>query len=416
MVSITRFSDIDRWGLTGPWVLVYGRRKTGKTYFIKNHVKYDKYFFVSRSRDIFINKDKVSYETFMRELLNDLDQGRTIVVDEFQRLPDEFTDRLHSIGIKGRLILISSTLNLIEKYIGGRAPLLGLVSSFRLDLIDERDIILNMQSYIKDPKTLVEYSTYLREPWLIPVWETSKERFLEAMLENLNISVPALIGEIFREEDRQLSMVYEAILRNIADGRRVSGELARQLYSQRVIPAQNPSLIHPYLKILVDMGILEKIKIHNKKMYHYYHTSPVTDLYYYLETKYGYTERPTPKQQLVKALREKMPHHIEQFIGNLLAKTLGLYREKIVEKETEIDIALTDFQKLRVVAEVKWKRDITTQEIEKTERKLGRYNCQKILIIPNKEKVHYKPKNIEIWDINTILNKLKTENTHTTDH
>jgi len=50
MVSIIRFSDIDRWRLSGRWIFVYGR-KTGKTYFIRNHVKCDKYFFVSRSRD-----------------------------------------------------------------------------------------------------------------------------------------------------------------------------------------------------------------------------------------------------------------------------------------------------------------------------------------------------------------------------
>jgi len=214
--------------------------------------------------------------------------------------------------------------------------------------------------------------------------------------------------EIFREEERQLSLVYEALLRNIADSKRVSGELARQLYSERIIHAQNPSLIHPYLKILMDIGILEKIKIFNRRMYHYYHASPVADLYYYLDAKYGYTERATPKEQLMKTLRERMPHHIEQFIANLLAKTLGLYREKIVEKEWEIDIALTDYQRLRMVAEVKWKINPTTKEIQRIEEKLSRYRCQKILIVPNKETIDHKPRDIEIWDINTIINKLKT--------
>ncbi len=211
------------------------------------------------------------------------------------------------------------------------------------------------------------------------------------------------------EEERQLSLVYEALLRNVADGRRVSGELARQLYSERIIPAQNPSLIHPYLKILVDMGILEKIEIFNRRMYHYYHASPVADLYYYLDAKYGYTERATPREQLVKTLGERMHHHIEQFMANLLAKTLGLYREKIVEKGREVDIALTDYQRLRVVAEIKWKRNPTAREIQRIEKKLSRYRCQKILIVPNKETIDYKPKDIKIWDINTITNKLKTK-------
>lgn len=39
---------------------------------------------------------------------------------------------------------------------------------------------------------------------------------------------------------------------------------------------------------------------------------------------------------------------------NLLSKISGLWPEKIIEKDYEIDIALVDFQKLKAVIEVKW--------------------------------------------------------------
>lgn len=406
MVSIIRFSDIARWKLTGPWVLVYGRRKTGKTYFIRNYTEYDKYFFVSRGRETFINDDKIGYEAFLREVSSELKRGKTIVVDEFQRLPDDFLDMLHNLGIQGRLILVSSTLKLTEKYLSDKSPLLGLATGFKMDLIDERDILKNIIEYIDNPKKLIEYSVYLREPWLIPLWEKTKEKFHDAMLENLRITVPSLIGEIFTEEERSLTMVYEAILRSIADGRRVSGEISKQLYSHKVIPAQNPSLIHPYLNILRELGLLEKVKIYGKKKYYYYHTSPVMDLYYYLDTKYGFSDRIVPKKQMKKTLDIKMPSHIEQFIGNLLSKIFGLYREKIIGKDYEVDIALTDFKKLKVVAEVKWRRELDEGELRRVEEVLGKFKCRKVLIVPERDMVRREPKDIEVWDVKTIISNI----------
>jgi len=52
MVSITRYEDLKRWKKIGKWVLVYGRRKIGKSYFVKNFVKHDKYFFIGRGGKI----------------------------------------------------------------------------------------------------------------------------------------------------------------------------------------------------------------------------------------------------------------------------------------------------------------------------------------------------------------------------
>lgn len=393
--------------MRGPWVLVYGRRKTGKTYFIRNYTEYDKYFYVTRSREIFVDDEKIGYESFLRELYTDLKTGKTVVVDEFQRLPDEFLDRLHNLGVQGRLILISSTLKLTKKYLGEKSPLLGLLTGFKMELIDERDILKNMEKHIHDPRRLIEYSIYLREPWLIPLWEDTHRDFPNAMLENLHITVPSLTGEIFTEEERSLGVVYEGILRNIADGKRVSGEISKQLYSQRIIPAQNPSLIHPYLNILRELGILEKIKIYGMKKYYYYHLSPVMDLYYYLDTKYGFSDRTVPRKQLIKVLNMKRPIHIEQFMGNLLAKIFSLYRERIIGRDYEVDIALTDFKKLRVVAEVKWKEDIDERELRRVEEILGRFRCRRILIVPNKEILGRNIEDIEIWDANTILTNIK---------
>jgi hypothetical protein len=402
VVSIIRFKDFESWKNIGKWVLVYGRRKTGKSYFVKNNVKWDKYYFVGRSGDIFVDDEKIGYETFIREVVQSLENEKTIVIDEIQRLPEEFFDRLHNIGVKGRLIAITSTIWLAKELLGKRSPMLGLFSEFRMDIIDERDILLNLHDRIKDPKELIEYAVFLREPWLIPLWEET-ESFFDALPFNVKITVPALIGEIFTEEERQYSRIYDAILKAIANGKRISTEIASYLYSLRLIPAEDPSLVHPFLKILQNIGLIEKIKIYEKNKYYYRISSPIVDYYYYLDAKYGISEREIQFLQAKKVLEIKMPHYVEQFIMNLLSKIFGLWPEKIIEKEYEIDIALVDFKKLKAVVEVKWRKNITNEVLKEVERKLEKYNCRKILIVPNKGELPASSEKLEIWDVKKIL-------------
>jgi len=406
MISIIRREDLKRWKKIGKWVLVYGRRKTGKSYFVKNFVKHDKYFFIGRGGKIFEENNVISYDVFLREVFENLKNNKTVVIDEIQRLPEEFHDRLHSLGIKGNLIAISSTLWIAKKLLGKKSPLLGLLSEFRMDIIDERDILINLAQKIKDSKTLIEVCTYLREPWLISLWEENKESFLNSIAINTKLSVPALIGEIFSEEEKELSAVYEGVLKAVADGKRISGEIAKYLYSLRLIPYQNPSFVHPYLKSLCELGLLKKIKVFGKKKYYYYNSSPVIDLFYYLDAKYGFSERDISLQQIEKISLERIPFHVEQFFRDLLSKMFGLWTEIISKPEYEIDIALTDFKKLKVIAEVKWKNRVSKKEIEKIERVFSNFDCKKILIVPYEKALEKKPKGMEVLDVERIIEEL----------
>ncbi|MCR6624414.1 MAG: ATP-binding protein [archaeon YNP-LCB-024-027] len=402
MVSIIRFSDLDRWRSVGRWVLVYGRRKVGKSFFIRNNVKWDKYYFIGRSGSIFIDDETISYDAFRRELIKGLENDETIVVDEFQRLPKEFLDVLHGMGVKGKLIAVTSTLWLSKEIFEASSPLLGLFSDFKMGIIDEMDILQNMQKYIKDSRKLLEYSIFLREPWLIPLWEASEE-FSESLPYTIRLTVPSLIGEIFTEEERSYSRVYDAILKAVADGKMLSTEITSQLYSLKLIPAESPSFVHPYLKILEHIGLLEKVKIYGKNKYYYYHASPVTDYYYYLDAKYGISERDVQPSQARKVLELKIPHYVERFLSKLLSKIFGLWAEKIVERDFEVDIALTDFRQLKIVVEVKW-GDISGIELSKIEDKLSRFNCRRILFLPNADMLPRTPEKLEVWDVKRILN------------
>ncbi len=387
-----------------PWVWIVGRRKTGKSFMIKNFFNYDSYFFVTEDREIISEEGEMSLEEFYYYLKYNL--GREfIVIDEFQRLPKKFQDLLHYTGIKGNLILISSALDYTKKLLSKNSPLLGLFAVYELKLIDERDIILELSKHLKDKKELVEAAVYLREPILIPRYKPPIREFLSLFYHSNNYLVEELIGEIFREEHKELTAIYKAILKAIASGKANSGEIAQELYKRSLLPSPNSAYIQRYLEVLVRIGLLERIEIFGKKRFLYRHLSPLFDLHFYLDAKYGYTETEIPENFIHEVIETKLPFHIEQFFEKLLAKMYGLKPIKILDPE--IDIALTKFNKLYLVGEVKWRRELTSSEIKKIEEKFRKIKAkEKLLIVPDKTTLSKEPKGISTVDIDDFLNSL----------
>jgi len=172
MRIIPRRIDIEKVEMAGPWRMIYGRRKTGKTFLVENFMRYDRFFFVNRDRTVLdkVLMEKYTWQEFFKVFKEILGEKR-IVVDEFHRLPNEFLDFLHLSGVKGELILITSTLWLAKNLLGRGSPIIGLVSPIRIGLIDEAEILLHLSRELEG-KELVESSVYLREPFLIPFWSS----------------------------------------------------------------------------------------------------------------------------------------------------------------------------------------------------------------------------------------------------
>ena len=405
MVILTRNIDLRRWKKLGDWKLVYGRRKTGKTFFVKNFTEWDEYFFVRRD-GVVIDEDgkMLTYDTFFEIFKRILGKER-VVVDEFHRLPPEFLDFLHYTGEKGELILISSMLWSINKLFKLGSPILGLFSEFRFSLVDERDAIISLLKHLKG-KDLIEASTYLGEPWLASKFRKPVREFLASVFHESRLTVPRLIGEIFREEERELSVVYESIMRAISDGKNKTTEIADVLYSRKVIPKNDPGYLHTYLKNLVNMGLMEKVPVVNARKFHYNHSSPVFDAYCYLDEKYTFSEVEISEEQVKKVVDELIPKHVEQFFRNLLAKLFGLQKGVIITKEFDVDIALTDFKQIKVVAEVKWKNTVKRNEISKIEDNLSKFDARRILIVPREDVLERMPENTEVWDVERVVQEV----------
>lgn len=402
---IERREEVNKIKNSKKWVLVYGRRKTGKTFLVENFIKYDEYFFVKRDGSI-ISKENdkiITYETFIEILKRALNTNKTVVVDEFHRLGENFFDFLHYTKKQGKLILISSTLFLSKKIFSTKSALLGLFAEVLITLINIEDCIKVLRKFKLNKKQLVELAILLREPIAVDYFNEKKkvrEIFRDVLLYSVK-TIPALIGEIFVEEERNISAIYEGILRAIANGKIVSSEISSYLFSRNLIKKDDPSIIQQYLNNLVELGIIKKIKVYEKNRFVYRHISPLAKFFYYADEKYNISERKISYMEAERIIDEIMPRIVEYNIGEFLASKFGLEETVIEAKDYGIDVCLLRFKKPEIVVEIKWKDHITKEDILKAEKNLNKLPAQKkLLFVPNKKRL--SSESIDIIDINSL--------------
>lgn len=399
MVIITRNTELKKLKTAKGWMLIYGRRKTGKSFLIETFTRWDDYFFIKRGGEIFdkTKKRALNYKEFTVLLEELLKANKKIVIDEFHRLPEDFLDFLHIHSSQGEITLISSTLWLSKKLKEKDSPILGLFHEMPVGLIDERDILRELADY-GTPKEVVLLGTYMREPLMLRYLDRKKKakEMIVNYFEGTKFLVPLLVSSVFQEEDKEFTQTYEGVVRAIADGKVNSREITASLFSRKLIPREEHGYSQQYLANLIKLGLVKKLKVFNSRKFIYANSSPMIDAYFYLDEKYNFSEEGITSKQIGDVLVEITPKYIEDFVGNLLAKCWGLSRDKIISPNLEIDLVLRKFKKLHTVGEVKWKKSISKADIRKIEEKLSRFDCKKVLVIPEKEILKRKPSGIDV--------------------
>ncbi len=397
----------------GKWTLVYGRRKTGKTFLLREFIPYDEYFFVKGDRTILAEReDKMEnmvYDVFTEAIQRELENGKTLVVDEFHRLGEDFFDLLHSMRKNGRLILVSSTLSLSKKLLEENSPLMGLFAEISVPIIDLSNSLDTLEYHEPEKyskKDQMELAMILREPITVEYAdkkESSREVLVDVLQNSLK-TIPTLVGEIFREEERQLSATYEGILRAVATGYTSSGEIADYLFSHKLIDRNDPSLVQQYLTNMISFGVLKKIRIHNKNKNRYAHSSPLFHLYYYADEQYNISERNPSREEMRRIADEMLPHLIEDTVREYLAEKEGLKESIIETPEYDVDICLLRFKEPEMVVEVKWKEEIKQSDIKRAEKVLTQIEAnERYLFVPDKEQVESDI--LEVMDVTDLQEK-----------
>lgn len=386
------------------WLIVFGRRKTGKTFYVREKAEYDRYFIVTRNKVLIdVDKGEEFTQKEFQKLLPILIREEKIVIDEFHRLDEPIFSTLQALSGKGKIVLITSSMHYFKNLI--KSPLLGLFELKEVGLVDPRDVLLFAHRLGLKGKDLMEVACIVREPWLAQKVKRYRSKVFQYLKEELRVYVPYLIGEVFTEEDVELTTRYSAILGAIANGKVYSSEISSYLFSRGLIDKDNPGLISQYLRNLIRMGLIKAIPIEGRrrKAYQYRHVSPITDFAYYLDEKYGFFEADMDEIKVRDLFAERIPKYMEWFFEDLLVKIFGLQPVKIAKPELEVDIALREHKKIKVVAEVKWKKDIDNRDVRSVEEKLSKFDAKRILIVPSKDFLNRLPEGAEVWDWQDFL-------------
>ncbi len=394
MVMIKRYQDILRWKRTGPWRLVYGRRKVGKSFFVKNETEWDAYYFVTRSRDVVRNGEEIiGYREFLGEFRKALGRER-IVVDEFQRLPSQFLDLMHERGVEGELTLVTSSKFFARSVLGAGSPLLGLVTPFPMGLVSPSDVLASISPRGKKD---AEKAFILQEPWTAPLARLDPEY----MLANALRSVPGLLGEIATEEDRRLTETYDAILEAVAVGENTVGKIAS--YMAGKFPERGTKNYTGYLKVLEDLGLIHRVRVHGKRRSVYVHVSPVIETYYRVRRRYGYPEVPLSEEQVAELCRIALPRIAEHFFRHFMAQALGeppsVYVSVVGGRVVEADAF---FPHSRVVVEVKWHEHVDSRLLRQVHEKLRVFKGMRgVLVVPETDVDEYR--GMRILDVEGVV-------------
>ncbi len=340
-----RRSDEERIRRIKNWTLIYGRRKTGKTTLVKKNLKMDFYALIADTNNAVTQEDQVvSVEDALKEVKETLKRGGVAVIDEFQRLPKVYHSLIAQWAPNGVLVAVGSSYGVVNEVFDRNSPLLGLFTPLEVDLIPYEEVL----AQLRDPVL----SVLFRDPWVIPLVD-SYEEFAERVKEFSLIS-KGLIGEVFKEEERQLTETYYKVLLLLGEGIWKSSEIAGILQ-----PKGGVATVSSLLNRMAKMGLVEKIPTLSKENF-YAVKSPPLSLSLYAEAKYAVSERD------VKVPSLPIGREVQFSVGGMLARYFG--GTQYYSPREDIDVVVVKGRKRLWAFEVKLGEISRAEAVEAVKR------------------------------------------------
>ncbi|MEM2642361.1 MAG: AAA family ATPase [Thermoproteota archaeon] len=332
------------------WILVYGRRKTGKTFMLRRVFPRSNYFVVTRSGDIAAWNGEgfshISVSEAVTRIGKLLKEGGTVILDEFQRFPDKYWDLIAVNHPNGRFVASGSSLGILKKVFEKNSPLLGLFSPFKVDLINYSDAVTSLSKICLSLKDALLWGLIIRDPWIIPMvsFDRSVVSEIRDKIYYFLASASGLVGEVFEDEERALTRVYDVTIRLIGGGIWMPAEISGVLTANNLISGGIPT-VTGLLERLSKMGILEKIGLWKTKGSRSYfkHRSPLLSIIYYLDRKLNISESPHVKID-ENTILSVLGRELQFSLGEMLAQYLGGIRSYtfLPNGKGDIDIVVLD--------------------------------------------------------------------------
>ena len=317
-MRIIRRSECGQLARARSWTLLYGRRKVGKTTLLRTCVPHDLYVLVGHGGGHAVVGDEVvPVEEAVREVGAVLRRGGVAVVDEFQRLPTRYWDLVASWSPSGVLIAAGSSYGIVHKVFDKSSPLLGLFSPLHIDIIAYEEVL----AQVGDPLLAVVW----RDPWAIPHISSVEE--LRERARDLALIARGLIGEVFTEEDRELTDTYWRAILLVAEGYWKSTDVAGALGLRGGLASASS-----ILSKLSKMGVLRAVPTLGRERY-YTVRSPVLSLILYAEAKYSVSDLGAAPPEL------PIGREVQFTVGEMLASYYGAVQR--YSPREDIDVVLT---------------------------------------------------------------------------
>ena len=360
-------------------LLLFGRRKTGKTFYTLLKKKGWDYAIVRSRNAVLIDDTTMDLGAF----LTYASKTDKIIIDEFHRADSLLFDALQAHKLPEKTILITSTMHFFRRR-DIYSKILGLLPEYRVPLVSPVDLAKVLQDQG------LESVLFWQEP-------TQIGQTLQDILRTGKLFVQELVGEILTEEDVSIHKKMKGILLATAGTTTKLTEIAGTLARLGYIDRAETGLLTPYMDMAIKIGLIERIPLLGRKRGSLYrHVSPLTDLFYYLDKRYGLFERDLPLHFLLKVIKERISFYIERFLERFLVELYGLQPAKCLKPE--VDVLLLESKKPRIVAEVKWKEKLTRKEVKEIEEKLGKFEeAKKILFV--KDAAGVPETDLEVWDV-----------------
>jgi len=428
------------------FLVVYGRRRLGKTYLIKNFIKNKPHFyFLAKQRNIekefnrFKEKfakefnlyiEAKDFEEFFDEVLRKIKQKNKFifVIDEFpywiQKNPEIVSEfqYLWDEVLKNKnvfLVLIGSYVSIMEnKLLSYKSPIYGRKTS-QIEL--KRMPITALKEFFPkfDVESLINiYGLTDTIPYYLNMIESKdlKRNLLKLLNPNHNYFQDAEI--LLREEVREVA-TYLDILKAINEGKTKLNEIAN---ASRV----DITNISKYIKVLLGMKIIKKIKPltfpEKEKNFVY----KISDNYFrfWLSFIYDYKEEIEENLEgyvnyVLNKYKEYMGGVFEEFCIRFLPLLFNYLRiGRWWHKDREIDIvALNEKAKEIFFAECKWKDKVNAKKTVKELAEKSQYvqwhkdkRKESFIIFAKsfREKIKsYESKKVYCFDLKDLQNLLR---------
>ena len=350
---------IERWecrllrGLSrgGRWVLVYGRRKTGKTWLLRRCWDWSLYATATGDGACIVeergrNPRLVPAQECVSMVAGLLRRpGGGVVVDEFQRLPRRHWELLAAAGAEAEtgLALCGSSLAVARRVFSRGSPLLGLLAPLRVDLASYPDTVASLLRLGLGARDALLWAVVARDPWILRHLEPRGEpwRLLASWAHALVPAARGLVGEVFEEEERSLTRLYDAALRLLAEGYWRASDLAARLAEAGLTSTHHPGAVTGVLRVLEDMGLVERVPLwrtRGARVYYRHRSSLLRLLLAVAPTveELGAEPRPETLQGLYGV-------ELQFNLGEMLAEAKGLRRGYSIQPGgRDIDVVLLD--------------------------------------------------------------------------